>query len=114
MRPVGTGKDANPLTAANFDRHSVSDASTSGGPFDDSDEPTSEAEARLAVIVSELTDLMQRGQPIDIHTVCKLHPEHASDLMFLWGTVLVTDAVGGAEAKLIEESAAKSDSGSGK
>ena len=111
MRPVGTGKDAIPSAAAKFERHSVSAASTTGVPFDDSDEPTSEAEARLAVIVSELTDLMQRGQPIDIHAVCKLHPEHASDLMFLWGTVLVTDAVGGAEAKLIGDSATKSDSG---
>ncbi len=78
---------------------------------DDSDEPESESEAKLALIVSQLTDRMQRGESIDIHAVCQLNPEHASDLMFLWGTVLVTDAVGGAEAKLIEQSAAKSDSG---
>lgn len=78
---------------------------------DDSDEPESESEAKLALIVSQLTDRMQRGESIDIHAVCQLHPEHASDLMYLWGTVLVTDAVGGAEAKLIEQSAAKSDSG---
>ncbi len=77
----------------------------------ESDEPISEAEAQLAAIVSGLTDQMQRGQQIDIHAVCKMHPEHASDLMFLWGTVLVTDAVGGAEAKLIEQSVPKSDSG---
>ncbi len=77
----------------------------------DSDEPTSDAEAKLAVIVTELTDQMQRGTPIDIHEVCKLHPEHATDLMFLWGTVLVTDAVGGAEAKLIEHTATNSDPG---
>ena len=78
---------------------------------DDSDEPASESEAQLAEIVSQLTDHMQRGEPIDIHEICKLHPEHASDLMFLWGTVLVTDAVGGAEAKLIDQSSKKSDSG---
>lgn len=77
----------------------------------ESDEPISEAEAQLAAIVSGLTDQMQRGQQIDIHAVCKMHPEHASDLMFLWGTVLVTDAVGGAEAKLIEQNVPKSDSG---
>ncbi len=77
----------------------------------ESDEPTSESEAQLAAIVSELTDLMQRGIPIDIQAVCKLHPEHAADLMFLWGTVLVTDAVGGAEAKLIESNATNTDSG---
>ncbi len=85
--------------------------SNDGGRLDDSDEPESESEAQLANIVSQLTDLMQRGEPIDIHAVCNLHPEHASDLMFLWGTVLVTDAVGGTEAKLIEQSAKKSDSG---
>ncbi len=77
----------------------------------ESDEPSSIAEAELAAIVSDLTDQMQRGLAIDIHAICKMHPAHASDLMFLWGTVLVTDAVGGAEAKLIEQTASKSDSG---
>jgi len=73
----------------------------------DLDEPESEAEAKLAVIVSQLTDRMQRGEQIDIRTICKQHPECAEDLMFLWGTVLVTDAVGGAEAKLLGNSGAK-------
>lgn len=88
-----------------------SKASQAKGYSEDSDEPESEAEEQLAVIVSDLTDLMQRGQHVDIHEVCKKHPKHASDLMFLWGTVLVTDAVGGAEGKRIEASATKSDSG---
>lgn len=87
------------------------DPSYSSEVVDESDEPVSEAEAQLAAIVSELTDAMQRGQAIDIHAICKQNPDHASDLMFLWGTVMVTDAVGGAEAKLIEASATKSDSG---
>jgi serine/threonine-protein kinase len=53
---------------------------------------------------------MQRGQSIDIHQVCKEHPHHASDLMFLWGTVLVADAVGGADAVAQQDD---SNSGSG-
>ena len=77
----------------------------------DSDEPATESEAKLAAIVSQLTDQMQRGQAIDIHAVCQKYPEHASDLMFLWGTVLVTDAVGGAEAKLISNNDNQGDSG---
>ena len=82
-------------------------ASQAKGPCEDSDEPESESEGQLAAIVSDLADLMQRGQPVDIHEVCKKHPKHASDIMFLWGTVLVTDAVGGAEAKRIEASATR-------
>ncbi|MEQ1830326.1 MAG: serine/threonine-protein kinase, partial [Pirellula sp.] len=64
----------------------------------ESDEPTSESELQLAAIVSNLTDQMQRGESVDIHRVCERFPDLASDLMQLWGTVLVTDAVGSAEA----------------
>ena len=112
MKPEETGRKGVPALRDSLMNRSVSRSVISplGTHSDESDEPTSESEAQLAVIVSELTDMMQRGQPIDIHSVCAMHPEHASDLMFLWGTVLVTDAVGGAEAKLIEESATKSDS----
>ena len=90
---------------------SAGDRSYSIDVDEESDEPVTASEAQLAAIVSELTDAMQRGQTIDIHAICKLHPEHASDLMFLWGTVMVTDAVGGAEAKLLESTATRSDSG---
>jgi eukaryotic-like serine/threonine-protein kinase len=76
--------------------------------MDESDEPVSEAEAKLARLVADLTDRIQQGQSVDIHEVCKQNPEHASDLMFLWGTVLVTDAVGTAEAKAIDARAAGS------
>jgi tRNA A-37 threonylcarbamoyl transferase component Bud32 len=80
-------------------------------PLVESDEPSSVSEARLAELVSELTDRMQKGLSIDIHEVCKQNPEHASDLMYLWGTVLVTDAVGTAEAKAIDAAGeAKSES----
>jgi tRNA A-37 threonylcarbamoyl transferase component Bud32 len=74
----------------------------------ESDEPSSESEAELAELVSRLTDQMQRGVAIDIQAICKQYPEHSSELKFLWGTVLVTDAIGGAEADAIDESSSKS------
>jgi serine/threonine-protein kinase len=70
-------------------------------PCEASDDPTSESEAQLAAILSELTDQLQRGEHVDIHDVCERYPEHASDLRYLWGAVLVTDAVGSAESKAI-------------
>ena len=113
MRPDWVRPRFSPTSTESSQQENAIDAGASrpNEPADDSDEPESESEARLAAIVSKLTDLMQQGQPVDIHEVCKRHPEHASDIMFLWGTVLVTDAVGGAEAKRLEESATKPDSG---
>ncbi|MEI7458432.1 MAG: serine/threonine-protein kinase [Pirellula sp.] len=77
----------------------------------ESDEPISESEAKLALLVCELTDRMQQGQAVDIREICRQHPEHASDLMLLWGTVLITDAVGGAEGQAIDDANAKPGSG---
>ena len=76
----------------------------------ESDEPSSESEAKLALLVCELTDRMQRGASINIEEICRQNPEYASELKSLWGTVLVTDAVGGAEAKAIDEADANSES----
>jgi eukaryotic-like serine/threonine-protein kinase len=77
----------------------------------DVDEPDSEAEAQLAAIVTRLTDQLQRGQTVDIHDICRQFPEHASDLKSLWGTIVVTDAVGGEEAKLLSKPSDDSESG---
>jgi eukaryotic-like serine/threonine-protein kinase len=73
------------------------------GVFEETDEPVSAAEAELASIVNDLTERMQRGEVVDINAICQKFPEHASELRFLWGTIVVTDAVGAAEAKAIEE-----------
>lgn len=78
---------------------------------DESDEPSSEAEAELARLLSELTDQIQQGKTVDIHEICRQHPQHASDLMFLWGTVLVTDAVGGADLSKQSDLSGSTDSG---
>jgi len=53
---------------------------------------------KLALLLTELADRVQRGEPVDISKVCEEYPEHASELRYLWGTVLVTEAVGANQA----------------
>lgn len=48
---------------------------------------------KLALLLTELADRAQRGEHVDIIKVCEEYPEHANELKYLWGTVLVTDAV---------------------
>lgn len=52
-------------------------------------------DARLAQLVSDLADRMQRGESIDILAECSRYPEFADELKSLWGTMVVTEAVGG-------------------
>ena len=71
-------------------------------------DPHERAEEELALLITELADRAQRGEPIDIAQVCAAHPQHAEELRYLWGAVLVTEAVG---ANLqAEESQSPSDS----
>lgn len=65
------------------------------------DEPLSDEEERLALLVSDLTDRIQRGESVDLQAVCTQYPQFAQDLQSIWGMVLVTDAVGANEAKSI-------------
>lgn len=80
------------------DAPETSQAGGLGGAVDLEDEPLTEQEQKLAVVVASLTDRLQRGESIDIHHECRLHPDLARDLMSVWGTVVVTNAVGGKEA----------------
>lgn len=68
-------------------------------------------ELKLATLVSELTDRIQKGEHVDIRQICAENPDLASDLMSLWGTVLVTEAVGSDEASALDRGLPKSDSG---
>lgn len=85
--------------------------SRDGGPsnlwddeaFDDSIDP------RLAMLISELADRMQNGESIDIMAECERYPEHANELKMLWGTLVVTDAVGYSDVSSFGD---RSDSGS--
>src|SRR6266481_4273622 len=55
-------------------------------------------DARLALLVSELTDRVQRGEPVDLDSVCRLHPELAKDLRELWGVIVMAKAAGSSSA----------------
>jgi eukaryotic-like serine/threonine-protein kinase len=68
------------------------------GLIDVEDDPLTEQELKLAHIVATLTDRLQRGEAIDIHAECQAHPDLARDLMSVWGTVVIANAVGSHEA----------------
>lgn len=61
-------------------------------------------EERLALLFSELTDRVQRGEQISLEEQCRLHPDLAPDLRDLWGALLVTQAVGKSSAAGFNES----------
>jgi tRNA A-37 threonylcarbamoyl transferase component Bud32 len=86
--------------------------STPSSPFSNPEDANcveSEHEERLAMIVTELADRLQRGEAIDIVAECRKHPDIAEDLMALWGTIVLTEAVGSDDAK----SSSSSDQDSG-
>lgn len=64
----------------------------------------------LALLVAELTDRLQKGQKVDIHQVCEVHPACiqnpalARELIAIWGTIIVTDAIGSHEASVVAHS----------
>lgn len=58
-----------------------------------------QSDEKLALLLTELADRAQRGEQVDIVKVCEEYPEHAAELKYLWGTVLVTEAVGINQAK---------------
>ena len=64
-------------------------------PFQ-STEPTDAQpyEERLATLFSQLTERLQHGETITLDEQCRQHPEFAADLRELWGTVMVTHAIG--------------------
>ncbi|MCA9219919.1 MAG: serine/threonine protein kinase [Planctomycetales bacterium] len=46
------------------------------------------------MLLADLTDRVQRGEPVDLEQVCREHKEFAEDLRELWGAILVADAIG--------------------
>ncbi len=54
-----------------------------------SDEDT---EQELAILVTQLADRANQGDPVDLEEACRKHPRFESDLRELWGTIVVTDA----------------------
>ena len=56
------------------------------------DEPSQDE--RLAQLLSELADRVQRGESVELERVCESHPDLANELRFLWGAVVVSAAAG--------------------
>ncbi len=76
------------------------------------DDPLSADEERLAELIARLTDRLQRGEMVDIHAECLATPDLAADLKAVWGTVIVTNAIGSSEAKEMKSGpSAAADSG---
>lgn len=51
----------------------------------------------LAILVSQLADRIQKGEELEFETVCGEHPQFRESLLEIWGTLVVTDAVGAAD-----------------
>ena len=49
---------------------------------------------QLALLVSELSDRVQRGEAVDLEEECRRQPELAGDLRELWGVIVVARAAG--------------------
>lgn len=49
------------------------------------------SEQALANLVTELADRSNKGESINLDSVCKQYPQFESDLRELWGTIIVTD-----------------------
>jgi serine/threonine-protein kinase len=64
-------------------------------------------EQRLADLLSQMTDTICRGEPIDFDNVCRENPQLADELRRLWGAVLVTDAAGSSADERPSDSSAE-------
>lgn len=53
-----------------------------------------DSEQALAILVTEIADRANQGLPVNLEATCRAHPHFESDLRELWGTIVVTDAVG--------------------
>jgi predicted Ser/Thr protein kinase len=53
-----------------------------------------EHEEQLALLVSELTDRVQRGEEVDLEAECRRQPQLAGELRELWGVIVVARVAG--------------------
>lgn len=60
-------------------------------------EQSVQRDEKLALLLADLTDQANDGQPVDIHAVCEEHPDLADELRELWGAVMIADAAGSSE-----------------
>ncbi|MCH5378253.1 MAG: serine/threonine protein kinase, partial [Planctomycetes bacterium] len=64
-------------------------------------------EQRLALLLAEMTDAVQRGETIELEAVCREHPDLAAELRRLWGAVMVADAAGSHSRSAVEPDSAE-------
>ncbi len=67
------------------------------------DEFDSQYDEQLAVLLTSLADRIQKGEPVDLESECKAHPAIAGELRSLWGTLMVTQAIGVNSSSASEE-----------
>jgi len=67
---------------------------------------SAEHEEQLALLVSELTDRVQRGEAVDLEQECRRHPSFAKDLRELWGVIAIARAAGSNSAHGVSGTAA--------
>jgi serine/threonine-protein kinase len=56
--------------------------------------PSPDHDQRLALLVADLTDRVQRGDNVDLEAECRQHPDLANDLRDLWGVIMVARVAG--------------------
>ena len=56
--------------------------------------PSAAHEERLALVVSDLADRVQRGEQVTLEDECRKSPEFAGELRELWGAIVVAQAAG--------------------
>lgn len=69
---------------------------------EDDDDPFSDEDLQLASIMADVVDRIQRGLPVELDDECKKYPDLSGSIKRLWGTIMVTEAIGrshGDEAK---------------
>ncbi len=64
-----------------------------------------DSEQALANLITELADSVARGEEPSLEVVCRQYPHFETDLRDLWGTVVVTNAVGKQQKSLQSRSA---------
>ncbi len=57
----------------------------------DTSDPATDRDERLALLLSDLTDRLARGESVDLEDACRRHADLADGLRALWGAVVVAD-----------------------
>src|SRR5262245_17137673 len=70
-------------------------------------------EEQLALVISEISDRVQRGEAVDLEEECRKHPQIAADLRELWGIILVARAAGSNSAAVPPTLPAQGSDGAG-